>query len=227
MLVLLQSDSTPNNQAMQRTRVNLDAAWFARPAEQLAPALLGCRLTRTLPDGTTLSGIITETEAYTGPEDRASHAYNNRRTARNESMWASPGTAYVYFTYGMHFCFNVSCLRADHPAAVLIRAIVPERGIETMRTLRSAKPRKHPLKDKDLCNGPGKLCQALAIDRSLDGVDLLHSSQLSISQGVAVSPGDIERTPRVGIGNAGEWAQKPLRSLIRVHPGPPGCEKMQ
>ena len=219
--------SIPNNHPMQRPSPITDTRWFARPAEQVAPALLGCRLTRTLDDGTVLSGIISETEAYVGPEDRASHAFGGRRTARNESMWAQPGTAYVYLTYGMHFCFNIACLRENHPAAVLIRAIVPDRGLATMRAHRATKPRKHPLHDQNLSNGPGKLCQAMAIDRDLDGVHLLQSSQLAISQGVAVKKSAIECTPRIGIGSAGDWVDKPLRWFTRVHPGAPGCEKVQ
>ena len=212
---------------MQRTPSSPDARWFQRGAEVIAPELIGYRLTRVLDDGTVLSGIITETEAYVGPEDRASHAFGGRRTPRNESMWAQAGTAYVYFTYGMHFCFNIACLRKDHPAAVLVRGIVPEQGIETMRSLRTAKPRKHPLHDRNLTNGPGKLCQALAIDHALDGVDLLQSSQIAISQGVAIAEGDIECTPRIGIGSAKDWVDKPLRWVARVHPGAPRCEKMQ
>ncbi|HCT44834.1 MAG TPA: DNA-3-methyladenine glycosylase [Phycisphaerales bacterium] len=203
---------------MQPPPENLTRDFFARSVEAVARDLLGFQLTRTLDDGTILSGIITETEAYVGPEDRASHAFGGRRTARNEHMWSQPGTAYVYFTYGMHHCFNIACLREGHPAAVLIRAMVPTEGIETMRTLRSARPRKHPLRDKDLCNGPGKLCQALAIDLDLDGIDLLQSPHLAITQGVAVPEARIQRTPRIGIGSAGDWVQKPLRWVTRMDP---------
>lgn len=212
---------------MQPPPERLDRAWLARPAEEIARDLLGCRLVRTLDDGTVLSGFITETEAYTGPEDRASHAFGGRRTERNGSMWAEPGTGYVYFTYGMHFCMNISCFRADHPAAVLIRAVAPERGIETMRALRSSKPRKHPLRDRDLSNGPAKLCQAMGIDLSFDGIDLLQSPHLAICQGVAVPDDRVECTPRIGIGNAGEWKDKPLRWVTGMHPDDAGCEKMQ
>lgn len=212
---------------MQPHPERLDRAWLARPAEAVARDLLGCRLIRTLEDGSVLSGFITETEAYIGPEDRASHAFGGRRTERNASMWARPGTAYVYFTYGMHFCFNISCLSEDHPAAVLIRAIAPERGIETMRAMRSVKPRKHPLKDRDLSNGPGKLCQALAIDRSLDGFDLLQAPQFAIAAGCRVPDASVERTPRIGIANAGDWRDKPLRWVTGMHPRGTGCEKVQ
>ncbi len=208
----------PMHRAQSQREPQLDEAFFARPAPIVARDLLGCVLERTLDDGTRLSGFIYETEAYVGPEDRASHAFGGRRTARNESMWAKPGTAYVYFTYGMHHCFNVSCLRADHPAAVLIRAVFPQSGVETMRSLRTTKPRKHPLRDRHLCDGPGKLCQAFAIDRDLDGIDLLQSLQITISQGVGIQDKDVECTPRVGIGSAQDWVDKPLRWVTRVDP---------
>lgn len=212
---------------MQDRKSNFERDWFARPAEFLARDLLGCVLTRTLEDGSVLSGMITETEAYVGPEDRASHAFGGRRTPRNEHMWSCPGTAYVYFTYGMHHCFNVSCYEQNHPAAVLVRSVCPVAGIELMRTHRAARPRKHPLRDRDLCNGPGKLCQAFAIDRDLDGVDLLQSAQIAITRGKPFPEEAIRRTPRIGIGSAGDWVQKPLRWVVRMHPDATGCEKMQ
>ncbi len=215
-------DSSALNHPMHRTQPQrhsqLDEAFFARPASIVARDLLGCVLERTLDDGTRLSGYICETEAYVGPEDRASHAFGGRRTPRNESMWATPGTTYVYFTYGMHHCFNVSCLRAEHPAAVLIRAVSPKSGVETMRSLRSSTPRKHPLKDRHLCDGPGKLCQALAINRDLDGLHLLQSPQIAISQGVAIADEDVVCTPRIGISSAQEWVDKPLRWVTRMDP---------
>ncbi|MCR9074446.1 MAG: DNA-3-methyladenine glycosylase [bacterium] len=203
---------------MHRQRDHLDQAFYERPAADVAKDLIGCVLDRTLDDGTRLAGYISETEAYVGPEDRASHAFGGRRTPRNASMWAPPGTAYVYFTYGMHHCLNVSCLRQDHPAAVLIRAVFPILGLDALRSLRTKRPRKHPLKDRHLCDGPGKLCQAFAIDLSIDGVNLLHSSQIAIRQGVAIDEGDIQCTPRIGIGSAGDWVGKPLRWVTRVDP---------
>lgn len=198
---------------------DLDRQWFARPAEAVARELIGCLLMRTLADGRKLTGMISETEAYTGPEDRASHAFGGRRTPRNESMWGPPGTAYVYFTYGMHYCFNVACLRADHPAAVLIRAIEPMEGIEIMRENRSRAPRIRKPTDRDLCNGPAKLCQAMDIDRSLDGVDLLQSPQLTILRGQPIPDHEIEITSRVGIAYAQDWAHKPLRWARITDPG--------
>jgi DNA-3-methyladenine glycosylase len=210
------------NLPMEHPGTKLDQSWFARPADQVAHDLIGCVLKRTLSDGTVLAGTISETEAYIGPEDRASHGYNNRRTARNESMWSDPATIYVYMVYGMHFCFNVSCLRSHHPAAVLIRAIQPIHGIEIMRKNRlstaTSKARKTQLKDPQLCNGPAKLCQALQINRDLDSENLLQSTQVAIHHGDAIGQEDILNTPRIGIGYAQDWRDKPLRWVRILHP---------
>ncbi len=182
----------------------------------LAKRLLGCRLVRTLDDGARLSGVIVETEAYLGEVDRASHSFGGRRTAKNESMYLAPGAAYVYFTYGMHHCINVVCGSVDEPVAVLLRALEPTEGAEQMRIFRSAKARKSPLRDHDLCSGPGKLCQALAINREQDGVDLCNSNALFIepSQIETSKTGPISVASRVGLGSAGEWTDHPLRFFL-------------
>ena len=187
-----------------------ERADFARPPIALARALLGQVLVRTLGDGTRMSGRIVEVEAYLGVRDRAAHSFGGRRTARNASMYAGPGTAYVYFTYGMHHCVNVVCGREGEPVAVLIRAIAPVEGIEAMRAHRagSAKaPRE--LNDRVLCAGPARVCQALRIDRGLDGLDLCASRELWIERGPAVRRA--ERSPRIGVAYAREWAERPLR----------------
>lgn len=198
---------------------------FTLAAADLAPRLIGCTFVRTLPTGERLAGVIIETEAYTGPEDLASHAAGGRRTPRNESMWAEPGTVYVYFTYGMHFCFNVSCYRMDHPAAVLVRAVMPTEGLEVMRRLRT-RPGGRPIPDRDLCRGPGRLCQAMGIDRSLDGQHLLLSPQIALFDRSAGQWGEggeggppVVATPRIGLGEAaGVWREKPLRFVWADHP---------
>ena len=118
-------------------------------------------------DGQRVSGIIVETEAYRGPQDRAAHSYGGRRTKRTETMYGIGGTAYVFFVYGMYNQFNVVTNNLDTPHAVLIRALEPVEGIELMRTRRHAQP------DRNLTNGPGKLCIAMGIDRGFDGADLL------------------------------------------------------
>ncbi len=196
------------------------SADFAGSAEDLAQRLLGNLLVRVTDEGHRLSGRIVETEAYIGIEDRASHAFEGRRTARNESMYGPPGTAYVYFTYGMHHCFNIACGRAGEPPAVLIRALEPVEGLEQMTRLRRG-TRRMPtigLRTTDLCSGPAKLCQALDIDRRLDGVDLGQSPLLSVERGLAVNGTEIATGPRVGLGPVGEWANAPLRYWIKGNP---------
>ena len=182
--------------------------------------LLGCTLVRILPDGVRLSGRIVETEAYTGVEDRAAHSFGGRRTPRNEAMYALGGTAYVYFTYGMHFCFNVVCGGVDEPVAVLIRALEPLDGIEHMRRHRvvsRSRPaaRAATIRDSQLCSGPAKLCQALGIDRAFNGVNLLTDPDLFIQLPHTPVPAScISNTPRIGIDYAQDWTLKPLRWLI-------------
>lgn len=192
-----------------------DRAFFESGSRALARRLLGCRLVRVV-DGTRLAGIIVEAEAYTGVRDRASHAFGGRRTPRNESMYARAGTAYVYFTYGSHFCANVVCGRVGEPQAVLLRAIEPTDGLERMRALRLGAPKPPSrLGDDDLGRGPGNLCRALSIDRALDGADLVTSGELWIEPGEPMASRAVEWTPRVGIGSRGEWTLKRLRVLIR------------
>jgi DNA-3-methyladenine glycosylase len=180
----------------------------------VARRLLGQRLVR-VQGSVRLAGTIVETEAYLGLEDRAAHTFNGRRSARNQSMYLPGGHAYVYFTYGMHYCLNVVCGAADEGVAVLIRAIQPTEGLAEMRKRRQA-----ARKDTDLCSGPAKLTQALNIDRSLDGVDLLHGQSLFIERlrGRAMPAGRIVAGPRIGVSYAGEWAVRPLRFHICSNP---------
>jgi DNA-3-methyladenine glycosylase len=175
----------------------------------LAKALLGQVLVRRL-NGKTQSGRIVEVEAYLGVPDRAAHSFGGRRTKRNESMWGDSGHAYVYFTYGMHWCLNVVADREGVPTACLIRALEPLEGIEEMRKRRGREP------ETELCSGPAKLTEALSIDRNLDGVDLVTSADLFIRRGRRV--GGIGRAPRVGVAYAREWAEKPLRFFLRGNP---------
>lgn len=196
--------------------IRLERPFFAVTPQRLAAHLLGQLLVRRLADGQRLSGRIVETEAYAGVKDRASHAFGGRRTPRNESMYAQPGTAYVYFTYGMHFCMNIVCGRFNQPVAVLLRALEPLEGLDAMRHHRS--PSGGPLRDRDLCSGPGKLCQALAIDRALDGTDLCRSHTLWLEPAPCITAAAIRRDARIGISNAGDWTRKPLRWLVAGNP---------
>ena len=178
----------------------------------MAPALIGKRLVRRLDDGTTLSGVIVEVEAYIGVMDRASHAFGGRRTARNEAMYSRPGTSYVYFTYGMHYCVNVVCAAESVPEAVLIRALEPDlESLAVMRRNRQVEP------ERLLCSGPGRLCQALGINRGLNGIDLCTSDELWL-ESVRSSARPVVRSPRIGIASAGAWARRLLRWSDRESP---------
>ena len=173
--------------------------------------LLGKLLVVPVPDGTRVSGIIVEAEAYRGPQDRASHAYGGRRTNRTETMYGIGGTAYVYFVYGMYYQFNIVTNVKDVPHAVLIRAVEPVEGIEIMRTRRHSQP------DHNLTNGPGKLCIGLGIDRKLDRTDLC-GERVWIEEAEKLSSRKIASGPRIGIDYAEEWVDKPWRFWIRDNP---------
>ena len=178
----------------------------------VARQLLGCRLVVPTEQGERVSGLIVETEAYMGPEDRASHAYNNRRTLRTETMFATGGTAYVYFIYGMYYQFNVVTGRAGTPHAVLVRALEPAEGLERMRERRPVK------RDRDLASGPGKLCQALGLDRSFDKEDLLGERVWIEARAKRLSPRQISAGARIGIDYAEDYREKPWRFWIKDHP---------
>jgi DNA-3-methyladenine glycosylase len=179
----------------------------------VARDLLGRYLVREL-EGERLVLRVVETEAYLGAPDRASHAWGGRRTARNESLYLAGGHAYVYFIYGMHWCLNAVTGEADIGSAVLLRAGEPVAGEERMIENRRWPRRPRP---GDLAGGPGKLCQALAIDRALDAV-LLDRSPLFIAQGDPAPPESIAAGPRIGVDYAGEAAAWPLRFALRGNP---------
>jgi DNA-3-methyladenine glycosylase len=183
----------------------LPASWYARSAQEVARDLIGRVLVSTI-DGIETAGRIVETEAYIGPHDEASHAAERiGRTERNEAMYGMPGIAYVYRIYGIHWCLNVVTDRVDYPAAVLIRAIEPVRGIEHMRARRSTGQKR--LHDTMLTAGPGRLAAALGITGQ-QNVHPLDRAPLYIAPGEAVRDDAIACGPRVGITRAAEW---PLR----------------
>ncbi len=173
--------------------------FFARPALTVARELLGQRLVRQL-NGQRVSGLIVETEAYIGPEDTACHA-NKGRTARTEIMFGLPGTAYVYLIYGIYSLLNLVTDRLDFPAAVLIRAITPAEGIPLMQAYRQKRGRAViPL--TQLADGPGKLGQALQIDRTLNGHDVTLGESLWVESAPPVAVEAISTSPRIGINYA-------------------------
>jgi len=186
----------------------LDAAFYERDAISVARDLLGKRLVRLL-HGQRLSGQIIETEAYSGQEDLACHARAGY-TPRTAVMYGPPGHAYVYFTYGMHWLLNCVCLPEGQPAAVLLRAIAPLEGIDTMLSRRSKVP------PAQCCNGPAKLCQAMAIDGRMNAVDLTGQQDgLWIEDEAPVPNRLVETGPRVGIESVPEpWLSIPWRFLV-------------
>lgn len=195
----------------------LTKSFFNQPASTLARLLLGTTFVHIV-EGKRLSGIIVETEAYLGPVDRAAHTFGGRKTPRVASMWKRAGTLYVYFTYGMHHCMNIVA-GPDHSGhAVLIRALLPVDGIPLMQQAR-------PLirLERDLASGPAKACQALGINRVQDGLDLTQSDTTWLEKTPARLAGTlaaypIQTGPRIGIGYAQDWKDKPLRFAYAGHP---------
>ena len=166
--------------------------FLGRPAQEVAPDLLGCVFEHETADGL-VAVALTEVEAYAGEVDPASHAYRGR-TVRNAVMFGPAGHAYVYFTYGMHFCVNVVCMPPGTASAVLLRAGQVIAGEELARARRG--PASTP---RDLARGPARLCQALGIDRRLDGADLCdEASRLRLLPSPA-SPMPWHSGPRVGV----------------------------
>jgi len=192
--------------------------FFARPAVDLAPALLGLHLMRETADGRS-GGMIVETEAYGGPFDRASHARAGR-TRRTAPMFGPPGHAYVYLIYGLHSCLNVVSEGEGVAGAVLIRALRPLLGRELIRG-RRGRPRDA---DARLAAGPARLCQALAVDRTLDGHDLTCGESLwiedpGLDERERLLAAGIDSGPRIGVAYAGEdWAERPWRFGLRGDP---------
>lgn len=191
-------------------------------AETVARDLLGRYLVRTWPCSERAVLKITETEAYLGTSDRASHAFDGRRSARNASLYLPGGHWYVYFIYGMYFCLNLVAGDTNNPEAVLIRAGVAVKNANHMLKLRQeAARRRKPSTGRgrapvpDLAGGPGKLCQALQVDRFFDGQPVTHPN-LSLAIGEPVSDESrVLRSPRVGIDYAGEARDWPLRFILR------------
>ena len=188
------------------SRGALPARFYERDTEQVARDLLGAIVRCTSPHGVA-SGRIVETEAYLGEHDLACHAAAGL-TARTKWLYGPPGTAYVYFIYGVHWCFNAVTRSVGSPSAVLVRALEPVEGVELMRERRGA------VRDRDLTNGPGKLCAALGITGEMNGLPL-RGSAIEIVRGEAVPDARVTVTPRVGITKCADW---PLRWLVADSP---------
>ena len=187
--------------------------FYRQKATEIAPALLGQRLVRVI-NGKRMSGIIVETEAYSGIEDGASHSHRGK-TVRNAPMWGDGGYSYLYLIYGVYWLLNVSCEPAEVPGAVLIRAIEPDEGIDLMRENRPVK------KDLLLTNGPGKLTIALKLDQSMNQVDMTNQqSGLWIEHTQPVPSSDRMQGARIGLGKnvSDEWRNIKWRWWLKDHP---------
>jgi DNA-3-methyladenine glycosylase len=161
----------------------------------------------TVGDELTTARIV-ETEAYLGYDDPASHGYLHRRNARNQALFGPPGSWYVYLSYGMHWCANLVCQRTGLASAVLLRALEPLEGLDVMRL------RRGPVPDRELCSGPGKLCQALGITRDQDGRRIAES-EVVVHRPRSNEENAIAVTSRIGITKAADW---PLRFVVAGSP---------
>ena len=185
----------------------LPATFFARAAEVVAPELLG-KVLASSAGGVVTSGRIVEAEAYLGPDDPGSHASTKAPTTRNQVMYGAPGSVYVYFTYGNHHMINLVCEREGVAAAVLIRALEPVTGTEVMQRRRGGRP------PRELCNGPGKLAQALGVDLSDNGT-ALGEGRLVVYDAPRVPSAETAVSGRIGL-SAGH--ESDLRFYIQGNP---------
>lgn len=194
----------------------MNRSFFVRSALEVAPDLVGRLLVHETSKGI-ISGRIVETEAYVGEEDMACHARFGR-TKRSEVLYGEPGRAYIYLNYGMYWMLNVVCAPVDVPEAVLIRAIEPVEGVDLMLQNRHRGTAFHRVKprftdrylERNLTNGPARLCLALGVDGALNRDDLV-SGKLRIEDGESAAPADLAVSKRIGVEYAGVWAQKPWR----------------
>ncbi len=190
---------------MSKPKVPL--SFYRRPADVVARDLLGKELVHVTSEGIT-SGIIVETEAYLGPGDEASHSARGK-TRRNATMFGPAGRAYIYLIYGIHYCFNITTDVDAVPSAVLIRALEPRQGVEIMQR------RRGTVELRQLCSGPGKLAQAMALDIALDGCSLDSQELFLTDSNINIASEDIVVTTRIGIKKA---AEMPLRSYLAGNP---------
>ncbi|MFW5984839.1 MAG: DNA-3-methyladenine glycosylase [Halanaerobiaceae bacterium] len=191
----------------------LNKKFYLKDAVTVARRLVGKLLVREIEEKKVVCRIV-ETEAYCGPEDKGSHAYQNRKTDRTKVMFAAGGCAYVYLIYGMYHCFNVVCAPRGKPEAVLIRAGEPLSGqkiIEKNRKIKNQNP-------KNLTNGPGKLCQALKIDKKFNGYSLFKGEKLYIQDSGSSKEIKIAAGKRINIDYAEEYKHKPWRFYIKGNP---------
>ncbi|WP_225445825.1 DNA-3-methyladenine glycosylase [Paenibacillus arenosi] len=197
------------------SQARLPLSWFRQSALPLAPQLLGRTIVRVTDQGIIRARIV-ETESYVAPHDKGSHAYNNRRTKRTETMFQKAGHAYVYLIYGMYHCLNVVAAQEGQAEAVLIRAAAPltEHDESIMKRYRSLNSNKVV----NLSNGPGKLCRAMHIDKSFDGYDMMDGEEMWLEAGKPVWPSRILCAPRINIPYAEEYADVLWRFYVADDP---------
>ena len=193
----------------------LPRAFYDRDTLKVARELLGKHLVRVLPDGTPLVCRVTETEAYIGRCDKACHAYNYKRTPRTETLFAQPGTAYIYLIYGLHCCLNLVTEGLNEPAAVLIRGAEAVKNGDIIAENRFGRKMADltSYQRKNFLNGPGKLCKGLALTRAENGLDLLGET-IYLCDAPAPDPALIRTGPRVGIDYAEEAVHFPWRFCL-------------
>jgi len=196
----------------------LPREFFVRDGLIVAKELLGKILVHETSLGT-IRGVITEVEAYMGVEDKGSHTYGGRRTERTEPMFLEGGNSYVYFTYGMYYCMNITTGQKEDPQAVLIRGVVPldDESRERMMALRVAASKRGTSKtmEKHLADGPGKMCIAMEITKAQNAVDMIKSDELYVTEGMEVKPQDILTGKRIGIDYAEEAADYLWRFFLK------------
>lgn len=214
----------------------LPRAFFTRDGLTVAKELLGKILVHDTPIGE-IRGIITEVESYMGVEDKGSHTYGGRRTERTEPMFHIGGTSYVYFTYGMYHCMNITTDVVDNPQAVLIRSVVPadkeseekmlslrlESSLTSIRKRKAAKGEELTASEveskkksllKHLADGPGKLCIAMGVTKQQNDIDMVESDTFYVTEGISVEPEEIQAGKRIGIDYAEEAADYLWRFYI-------------
>ena len=195
----------------------LPRSFYDRDTRTVARELIGKRLVH-LVDGVPLSGIITETEAYIGRMDKACHAYGYKKTARTATLFARPGTAYVYLIYGMYHCLNFVTEPEGEPAAVLLRGLEPAAGTEVMQRLRYGDAPMNAYRKKNFLNGPGKVCKALDLTTAQNRLDLegdtllLCDSMADVGlKDLPIEPEHLCSGPRIGVDYAEEAKDFPWR----------------
>ncbi|MFW6046404.1 MAG: DNA-3-methyladenine glycosylase [Candidatus Woesearchaeota archaeon] len=190
--------------------MKLNYEFYNTDALTLAKKLLGKIIVRNI-NGKKVKCMITETEAYVGPEDKACHAYNNKKTKRTKVMFKKAGISYIYLIYGMYHCFNIVCGDVGKPEAVLIRSVKPINGIKVIKKNRDIKSNKL----YDLTNGPGKLCQAMSIDMSFNDYNLVEGDIFYLEENKEIYDFNMSSSPRINIDYAKDYKNKPWRFFIK------------